>query len=147
VRGECNRARLGLPKCHAYDALCVGASTPDELAGLGQPVFAMRACGRGSYQRSLVDAYGFPQGKPRPRQKRHFGFQTGDLVRAQVPKGKYAGNWTGRVAVRSRPCFALRAHGQSLDGIHPKYLRLLQRGDGYAYELASPPEMARSAGL
>jgi hypothetical protein len=29
------------------------------------------------------------------------GFQTGDLVKADVLAGKYAGSYTGRIAIRS----------------------------------------------
>ncbi|MDA8334784.1 MAG: hypothetical protein M0Z41_07305, partial [Peptococcaceae bacterium] len=33
------------------------------------------------------------------------GFQTGDLVVADIPKGKYQGRWRGRVAVRKTGYF------------------------------------------
>jgi hypothetical protein len=33
------------------------------------------------------------------------GFQTGDMVRAEVPKGKHAGIHVGRVAVRASGSF------------------------------------------
>ncbi|MEW6448262.1 MAG: hypothetical protein AB1426_09260 [Bacillota bacterium] len=44
----------------------------------------------------------------RARKKTHFSFMTGDLVLADVPKGKYAGRWVGRVAVRASGYFDVK---------------------------------------
>jgi hypothetical protein len=74
-----------------------------------------------------TDKHGFPRTHA-PRQKVWFGFRTGDLVRAVVPGGKYSGVHVGRVTIRSRPSFQLNR----ID-VHPKYLTLVQRADGYAY--------------
>jgi hypothetical protein len=63
-----------------------------------------------------------------------FGFQTGDLVKAEVPKGKYAGTHVGRVVVRSSGSFDI----QTKDGkkrVNHRYCRILQRNDGYEYKL------------
>lgn len=40
-----------------------------------------------------------------PSQKSFIGFQTGDLVKANVFTGKYAGSYTGRIAIRFKPSF------------------------------------------
>jgi hypothetical protein len=58
------------------------------------------------------------------------GFQTGDLVRAEVPQGKRAGVHIGRVTVRRNGSFRVGKN----DGISWRRCRLLQRADGYAYE-------------
>jgi hypothetical protein len=47
------------------------------------------------------DRFGFPRLR-RSRVKQHFGYVTGDLVRATVPSDRWAGTWTGRISVRSR---------------------------------------------
>ena len=73
--------------------------------------------------------HGFPSRHKR-KQKRWFGFLTGDLVRAVIPGGKYAGTHIGRIAVRWRPLFKLSGFD-----VHPKYLRVIQRADGYAYTM------------
>jgi 5-methylcytosine-specific restriction endonuclease McrA len=143
-RTKYNRTRLGLPKTHALDAVCVGASTPDEIAGLnGIAVLSIRAVGQGSYQRTRVTRHGFPRGYLM-RQKSVKGFRTGDLVKAVVPKGKYAGLHEGVVAVRKSGYFAIRQGGKLVaDGIPARYCRLLQRADGYTYqkgEAASSPD-------
>jgi len=93
----------------------------------------------GSRQMCRTDKYGFPIRHVR-RQKVWFGFRTGDLVRAVVPRGKYAGVHVGRVTIRARPSFRLNG----ID-IHPKYLRLLQRADGYAYAFGGREECREGA--
>lgn len=134
-RTRWNRDRFGIEKDHCTDALCVG-----EVAGVERPpapILSIRAQGRGSYQRTNVDASGFPRGYL-TRAKRIRGFSTGDLVRAVVPPPrKTAGVHVGRVAVRTSGSFRVG----KLDGINAKYLCLLQRKDGYTYEVALPPHL------
>lgn len=60
------------------------------------------------------------------------GFQTGDIVKANVSNGKYAGTYTGRIAIRFKPSFKLTAGGKSFD-VHPKYLQIIHKADGNAY--------------
>ncbi|WP_233570753.1 RNA-guided endonuclease IscB [Nocardiopsis sp. Huas11] len=131
-RTKWNRTRNDIPKSHTLDALCVG-----KLEAITQTVSTVlvAACsGRGSYARTRTDRYGFPR-LLLPRVKGFFGFTTGDLVRAVVPKGKRAGTHTGRVAVRASGNFNITtAHG-TVQGIGHRHVRLLQRADGYAYTL------------
>ena len=128
-RTKWNRTRVGLPKTHTLDALTVGnLNTVTETV---RTVLVAGCTGRGTYARTRTDKHGFPRLRL-PRQKQFFGFQTGDLIRAVVPAGKYAGTHTGRVAVRASGRFAVRtAHGLAAAG--HRYLTLLQRADGYAY--------------
>jgi hypothetical protein len=49
-----------------------------------------KATGRGSYARTTPDRHGFPR-LLRTRAKQHFGYVTGDLVRAVMPTGKWEG--------------------------------------------------------
>ena len=44
--------------------------------------------GRGCRQMRLVNKYGFPRAEPKMRQKRVFGFATGDLVKAVITNPK-----------------------------------------------------------
>ncbi|WP_415843793.1 HNH endonuclease, partial [Vreelandella rituensis] len=90
-RTKYSRQRLGIPKTHALDAACVGKF--DTLKGWRAPTQVIKAMGRGSYQRTRLDKYGFPRGYLM-RQKQVQGFQTGDRVRAVVPSGKKAGTHT-----------------------------------------------------
>jgi hypothetical protein len=128
-----NRSRQGYKKTHWLDAVCVGASGEKVFVDTQQEVLEIRAMGRGSRQMCRVDQYGFPRTKAKARQKSHFGFQTGDLVKAAVPWGKKAGTHIGRVAVRSSGSFNIRTLHATVQGIRHKYCRLLQKIDGYAY--------------
>jgi 5-methylcytosine-specific restriction endonuclease McrA len=122
-----NRTQLGLAKTHANDAACVGASTPADLHIAEGSALLIEAKGHGSRQMGRTNKYGFPI-RHLSRQKVWFGFRTGDLVRAVIRTGKYAGVLGGRVTVRSRPSFRLNG----ID-VHPKHLTLVQRADGYSY--------------
>ncbi|MDR1079383.1 MAG: HNH endonuclease [Deltaproteobacteria bacterium] len=92
-----NRSRFGIPKSHALDAACVGRI--GELQDWKLPTAVVSCCGRGQYQRTKPDRFGFPR-LLFPSSKDVRGFRTGDIVRADVPKGKHVGTHVGRVAVR-----------------------------------------------
>lgn len=90
--------------------------------------------------RTTPDRYGFPR-LLRARAKQHFGYITGDLVRATMPSGKWAGTWTGRISVRARGQHSLTTRAGRINVSHWN-LRLLQRGEGYGYTVrpeAAPP--------
>ena len=91
-----------------------------------------------------VNKYGFPIAH-RQNQKLHFGFQTGDLVTAKVLKGKYQGQWTGRVAVRTSGYFDLKDEtGKRVcQGISYKYCTLRQRHTGWQYTTEQLPAIAK----
>jgi 5-methylcytosine-specific restriction endonuclease McrA len=126
-RTKFNRTRLGLAKTHWHDAACVGASTPETLELHGVRPLLIRATGHGNRQMAGLNRYGFPI-RHRQRKKRHFGFQTGDIVRAVVVRGKYVGTHIGRVAVRAKPSFLLNG----ID-VPAAACTALYRADGYAY--------------
>ncbi len=128
-----NRTRLGLPKTHWLDAACVGRSTPEHLLVESRAALQVKARGHGKRQRCGVNRYGFPI-RYAPRVKRFFGFQTGDLVLAVVPRGKYAGTHVGGVAVRANGSFKVG----EVDGISWRHCQMLQRADGYYYAPSSP---------
>ena len=141
-----NRARLTIPKTHALDAACTGDMP--ELLGWRMPVLAIKAAGRGSYQRTRLDTYGFPRGYL-TRQKRAKGFQTGDIVRASVTKGKKAGVYIGRVAIRASGSFNIQTATATIQGVSYKHCRRIQRADGYSYAIAKTaiPPTAKGVGF
>ncbi len=132
-RTQYNRSRLGIAKSHWGDAACVGASTPDTLRVRGIQPVGIRAMGHGSRQRCRVDAHGFPQGH-RARQKHYGGMQTGDIVQAVVPTGKYAGTWTNRVVVKASGWFDLVIDGKKAS-VNQRHCTRLWAADGYTYTL------------
>jgi hypothetical protein len=91
------------------------------------------AKGHGTRQRCRPDKYGFPA-RHAPKAKFFMGFVTGDMVKADILSGKYAGKYTGRIAIRFRPSFMLLLREKRFD-VHPKYLRTIQRADGYEYRI------------
>ena len=128
-----NRIRLGLIKEHWLDAACVGASTPEGLRIEDGPILRVKATGHGKRQRCGTDKHGFPI-RHAPRAKRFFGFQTGDFVRAVVPKGKLARTHFGRIAARRTGSFRVG----DADGVSWRHCRLIQRADGYEYAPSYP---------
>jgi len=129
-----NRARLDIPKTHALDAACVGRTAA--VTDWHKSTLTITATGRGSYQRTRLTAHGFPRGYL-TRQKRHFGFQTGDVVRAVVLGGKKTGVHVGRVAVRASGRFNIQTPHGVIQGVSHRHCRLRQRADGYGYSLVA----------
>jgi hypothetical protein len=130
-RTKFNRSRLGIQKTHALDAACVGSFASIER-WQGKPTLTIKCTGRGSYQRTRLTKFGFPRGYLM-RSKQAFGFQTGDLVRAVVPKGKNIGLHTGRVAIRARGSFNIQTGQTLVKDVSHRHCRVLQRSDGYGY--------------
>jgi 5-methylcytosine-specific restriction endonuclease McrA len=126
-----NRSRLGVPKTHALDAACVGKV--NSLRGWHVPTLQIKCAGRGSYQRTRLDKFGFPRGYLM-REKSVKGFATGDLVKAVVPAGKKAGLHQGRVAVRATGSFNIQTKDGVVQGISHRHCTRVQRGDGYGYQ-------------
>ena len=129
-RTKWNRTRFDIPKTHALDAVCVGKV--EAVSGWNRPTLRIKCMGRGAYQRTRVDACGFPRGTLM-REKFVHGFKTGDRVRANVTKGKKVGEYVGRVAVRASGSFNIQTSSGVVQGISHRYCTLVQRADGYAY--------------
>jgi len=136
-RTKWNRTRFNIPKSHGLDAACAGKT--ESVSGWQVPALAMKCMGRGAYQRTRLDSFGFPRGYLM-RSKAVFGFQTGDIVKAIVTKGKHTGTHVWRVAVRATGSFDLRIKALVRQGISHKYMRLIQRNDGYGYSIESKKE-------
>lgn len=130
-RTKYNRTKRDLPRSSWINAACVGASTPEVLDIRVVNPLQIKSMGHGTRQMCQTDKYGFPK-QHRKRQKKYYGFQTGDMVRALIPKGKYAGMHVGRVTVRSTGQFKIKAHGQDIP-CPQRYCVAIQRHDGYQY--------------
>jgi len=140
-RTKYNRSVRNLPKTHWLDAVCVGQSTPETLNINGMQPLQIKAMGRGQRQMCDNDKYGFRRKKKdgtfaSPRTvKRVHGFQTGDMVKATVPKGKYQGTHIGRLAsVRARGAFSVRTKSEMVQSNY-KYCEVIQHADGYGYSI------------
>lgn len=125
-----NRCRLELPKRHYIDAACVG--NVDSLQLLTNQPLLIKATGHGTRQMCRTDKFGFAS-RHVPRNKFVRGFQTGDIVKATVTKGKKVGLYVGRVAVRSTGSFNVSDKTGLVQGISYKYCQVVHRKDGYNY--------------
>lgn len=131
-RTKFNRFSQSLPKEHWIDAACVGFSGSEVVVPSGMFPLVAKTTGHGNRQMCGTDAFGFPK-RYRSRQKIHFGFQTGDMVKAVVPKGKRTGIHTGRVLVRASGRFDIQTENGRAAGISYKHSKPIQRQDGYHY--------------
>jgi hypothetical protein len=129
-RTKFNRETLCIPKTHALDAACVGNAA--SVTNWHRPTLQLKCTGRGSYQRTRLDRFGFPRGYLM-RQKSVHGFATGDRVKAVVPAGKKAGTYTGRVAIRATGHFNIQTQDGLIQGVSHRHCTVVQRGDGYGY--------------
>jgi hypothetical protein len=133
-RTKWNRSKLGIPKTHALDAVCVGEV--DQVMEWQKPTLKIKCMGRGSYQRTRLDKFGFPRGYLM-RQKSVFGFQTGDRVEAEITKGKKMGIYVGRVAVRASGSFNIQTGQDVIQGVSYRDCKIIQRADGYGYSIVN----------
>lgn len=136
-----NRTMLGYPKDHHYDALCVG--TVPETGYIDRThgyYLNAKATGRGSRLRSKINKCGIIVTKWYDRSKTVYGFQTGDIVCAEVPHRdkkpfKYEGRFIGRVMVRKNGYFDIRTIDNKLVTVKQEFCKLVQNNSGYQYTM------------
>jgi len=129
-----NRKDIELPKEHYYDAMCIGNNYKYKI--VTDKVLEIKAQGRGSRKMCQINKFGFPRTKAKGS-KVVKGFQTGDIVKAVVTKGKKIGTYLGKVAVRVSGNFNISTTTDIIQGINFKYCKTIQKGDGYAYAVAT----------
>lgn len=125
-----NRTQQGLPKRHFYDAAMVSDTQRLEIF-VNQPLL-IKCTGHGNRQMCGTNKYGFPI-RHRTKNKIHKGFQTGDIVRAVVTKGKKIGTYIGRVLCRTSGSFDISTQAARVTGISYKYCSHTHKKDGYQY--------------
>lgn len=125
-----NRTQQGLSKTHYLDAAMVG-NTPQLEILTDQPLL-IKSTGHGNRQMCGTNKYGFPV-RHRTNQKNHKGFQTGDIIKAIVTKGKKIGTYTGRVLCRASGSFDISTQAARVAGISYKYCSHIHKKDGYQY--------------
>jgi 5-methylcytosine-specific restriction endonuclease McrA len=131
-RTKFNRVSRGLQKAHWLDAACVGASTPPVLLVSQIKPLRIKATGHGSRQMCLMNKFGFVRTGPKEAKKMK-GFQTGDMVRAVVTKGKKIGTYVGKVAVRSSGSFNMTTKAGMIKDVSYRFCTTLHKSDGYSY--------------
>lgn len=136
-----NRTQQKLKKRHYLDAACVGDTLNLEIL-TNQPLL-IKCAGHGQRQVIQVDKKnnkGFPKKNKAGKLVRKSaeiktikGFQTGDIVKAIVTKGKKTGSYLGRVAIRTSGSFNIKTVTQTVQGISHKYCEQVHQKDGYVY--------------
>lgn len=126
-----NRCVQNLEKSHWLDAACIGKSTPI-LSIKGIKPLLISANGHGTRQLCRTDKFGFPN-RYCSRTKFHFGFQTGDIIKAVVTSGKKSGTYVGRIATRATGSFNISTTAGLVQGISYKYCTHIHKKDGYSY--------------
>lgn len=131
-RTKHNRTKQNYPKAHWIDAACTGETGSAVNLDPNMQILRIAAKGHGNRCMCATDKYGFPS-RYRTNQKRHFGFQTGDIVRAKVPKGKYPGIREDRVTIRASGNFTIKTANKKVQEINHRYCSIIHRADGYQY--------------
>jgi 5-methylcytosine-specific restriction endonuclease McrA len=126
-----NRSQQKLEKTHWLDAACIGESTPI-LKIKGIKPLLITANGHGTRQSCRTDKFGFPN-RHCSRTKFHFGFQTGDIVKAVVTTGKKVGEYVGKIATRATGSFDIFSKQGRITGISHRFCSAIHKKDGYAY--------------
>lgn len=129
-----NRSVLGIPKAHHLDALCCADVPEHGYRDAVQPCLVVKAMGRGTRLLGQINKCGIITVKYRNHHKRVNGLQTGDIVRAVVPNGKYQGTHTGRIMIRGRGDHDVRSMNSNRFSVTRKTtITVLQHIDGYQY--------------
>ncbi|MDJ0573584.1 MAG: RRXRR domain-containing protein [Xenococcaceae cyanobacterium MO_234.B1] len=133
-----NRSVQGLPKRHYLDTAMVSDTPKLEILTL-QPLL-IKWAGHRNRQVIHVDKFGFTRTNKSGEIvrksaiiKQFKGFQTGDIVKAIVTKGKKIGSYLGKVAIRSTGSFNIKTVTKPVQGINYKYCSIVHRKDGYLY--------------
>lgn len=104
------------------------------IAAISQELvrLSIAANGHGTRQSCRTDKFGFPN-RHCSRTKLHFGFQTGDLVKAVVKTGKKVGEYVGRIATRASGSFNISTTHGLVQGISHRFCQRIHAKDGYSY--------------
>lgn len=128
-----NRKRFGIEKTHANDAACVGDMQSIEI--LTTRPLLVKATGRGGRQKFQTDDNGYPQANKYKPLKPIHGFNTGDIVQLDIPKGVNKGRHVARLCPYSNGgCEIYPKTGKKRIGSKLEYVsRVIHRKDGYSY--------------
>jgi len=132
-RTKFNRVKQDYPKAHWVDAACLGESGERVYINPSYAPLQIKAMGHQSRQMCRVDKHGFPRTSPK-QGRVHFGFQTGDMVKAVVTKGTKCGTYIGKVSVKAKGFFNITTPTGTVQGINYRYCAPIHNSDGYLYE-------------
>lgn len=132
VTTKMNRIKHGLSKKHYNDAACVG-ETPDKFKQYTSVAHVITATGRGTRLKGSVNSCGILKHDNVHREKTCHGFQTGDIVKINKPKGTCSGKFVKRISIRHSGTFDFRHNGKR-ECVSYKHCTILQRNNGYDFK-------------
>lgn len=132
-RTKYNRIQQGYDKAHWVDAACVGKSGQHVSLTPDHKPLQIKAMGHGTRQMCQTNKYGNAI-RHRTKNRTWQGWRTGDMAKAIIPKGKYAGTYpVGRVTAKQSNSFKFSVPPISPFSVHCKYLTRIHQKDGYGY--------------
>lgn len=132
VTTKMNRIKHGLSKQHYNDAACIG-NVPETFNDYTTVAHIITATGRGTRLKGSVNSCGILKHDNVHREKTYHGFQTGDICKIDIQKGKYKGTYVARIAIRHSGYFDFKINGKRTATSY-KNCTILQHGNGYTYQ-------------
>lgn len=125
-----NRSKFKIPKTHALDAACVGDVSQVNIKSYFH--LGVKSSGRGRYRRTRTNKHGNPIVYC-SRNKKVFGFSTGDIVKTIITNRRKEINYIiGRVTTRVSGYFSI-LYNNVFMCVKWSNCTLLQNNDGYSY--------------
>lgn len=127
-----NRMTHNIIKLHYNDAICVGDNLPEKFNDYTTVAYVITAKGRGNRIKGNTNCCGILNKNNIHREKTCRGFQTGDLCKIEIKRGKYAGVYVARITIRHNGQFDFK-NGKQRISTNWKNCKVIQRNDGYDY--------------
>ena len=127
-----NRMNHIIVKSHYNDAVCVGDNLPEKFNDYTTVAYVITAKGRGNRVKGKPNCCGILNKENIHRAKTYEGFQTGDLCKIAIKKGKYKGVYVARIMIRHDGRFDFK-NGKQRITTSWKNCKIIQRGNGYDY--------------
>ncbi len=126
-----NRKKLCIHKTHALDAVCVGNVDSVKFKTIHH--LEVKCSGRGRYQRTITDKYGFPKDYLM-KTKSVFSFMTGDIVRIFTNKILGKSSIVSKVIIRKTGNFSTKFMN-SIISFNYRNCKILQKSNGYTFDI------------
>jgi len=132
-----NRKQQNIEKEHYNDAICIG-NIPNEFNDYTTVAYIITAKGRGKRLKGQKNSCGILT-KNNVRKEKTFEhpetkekYQTGDICKIVIPKGKYKGIYVARIMIRHSGYFDFKYKGKRMNTNY-KNCKIIQKNNGYDY--------------
>lgn len=135
-----NRKKHNIQKEHYNDAICIG-NIPETFKDYTTVVYKIKATGRGNRIKGKPNECGILNKNNIAKHKvyqdpetKEF-FQTGDICKIEIPKGKYKGSYVARISIRHTGKFDFKDKNKNRITTDCKNCTVIQKANGYNYEM------------